>query len=120
MLAGNLITLGELDRSADNLRAGLGRFLEAGDTSGLVLYLGGFAQLAHERGDDVRAMRLAGATKRLRGETGTGLVDSDDPTRPEFFSEDSYANLPPLLEAAFNAGRDLDLAAALEYATSGS
>jgi tetratricopeptide (TPR) repeat protein len=83
VLAENLIALGELDRAADHLRAGLGSFLEAGDTSGLVLYLGSFAQLAHERGDDVRAMRLAGATKRLRGETGTGLIDSDGQSVPD-------------------------------------
>jgi hypothetical protein len=42
-----------------------------------------------------------------------------DPTRPEFFSDDSLANLTPVLDAAFNAGRELDHEAALEYATSG-
>ncbi|MDJ0923627.1 MAG: tetratricopeptide repeat protein [Acidimicrobiia bacterium] len=68
-----LVRLGEHESAREHLERGL-RLTESGDLSAVVLYLAAFASLAMAEGDEVRAMRLAGAMTGLRDETGTGLV----------------------------------------------
>jgi len=67
--------LGEFDQAAERFRAATDIFRQIDDRSGQVLMIWDFGILAEARGDDERALRLFGASKRLAAETGASVLD---------------------------------------------
>jgi tetratricopeptide (TPR) repeat protein len=64
---------GDFDAARSDLEAGLHIFFVAGDVSGLALHVRDFAALALARGEDERALRLAGAMANLQTVSETRL-----------------------------------------------
>ncbi len=81
MLAGLNARRGDVDTGELHLRESLIGFAAAGDKSGILLNLAGYALLAGMRGQIERANRLGGSVEALRAATGTGLIDD----APEWF-----------------------------------
>jgi tetratricopeptide (TPR) repeat protein len=75
MLATVLLRLGRVDEAEGHIRTSLNTFVEAGDLSALPLHLADFVQLALARGEDERAILLAGAAGELQNVSGTRLLD---------------------------------------------
>ncbi|HEX2027192.1 MAG TPA: tetratricopeptide repeat protein [Nitriliruptorales bacterium] len=75
MLGTAEIRAGRSDRSRPLLEEGLRIFHRLGDITGVLFHLHGFTALALEDGQPERAVRLLGATARLRETSGAALVD---------------------------------------------
>jgi predicted ATPase len=67
------LRIAAFDVARARLRESLLAFREAGDVSGYVLVLDGFAVLAEREGDRDRAARISGAVSVMERRTGTGL-----------------------------------------------
>jgi tetratricopeptide (TPR) repeat protein len=83
---------------------------EARDPSGLAIALGNMAQLAHAEGDQLRAIRLAGASAALRHMTGAELVSKIDAV------EGRVVEATPENQGAWREGLAMTLDQALAYA----
>jgi len=81
MLSGFNARAGDVDGARSHLREALGVFAAAGDQTGILLNLAGYALLAEIESDRERANRLGGAVETLRAATGAGLIDD----APEWF-----------------------------------
>jgi len=67
---------GDLEGARSCFEAGLRIFLDASDVSGLALHVRDFAALALSRGEDERALRLAGAMANLQTVSETRLLET--------------------------------------------
>jgi predicted ATPase len=67
------VLMGECESSQEFVREGLEIFSRAGDLSGIALFLDDFASVAQLCGDQLRALRLAGAAAAHQASTGAGL-----------------------------------------------
>lgn len=77
VLAECLLQADRVNEARHHLRAGMELFLDVGDLSAIVLFLGAFAELTAAMGDADTSTRLIGAMEVLRTETGAGLLDTD-------------------------------------------
>jgi predicted ATPase/class 3 adenylate cyclase len=68
------LRLGDLDEAETHWREAAGIFAEAGDSSGIVLVLSNFAEIARRKGDLAREATLVGAWTALAQRTGVGLA----------------------------------------------
>ena len=64
---------GECESAQMFVREGLEIFSRAGDLTGIALFLDDFASVAQLCGDQMRALRLAGAAAAHQASTGAGL-----------------------------------------------
>lgn len=67
------VPMGECDPAQEFVREGLEIFSHANDVSGIVLFLDDAASVAQVCGDQMRALRLAGAAAAHQASTGAGL-----------------------------------------------
>jgi tetratricopeptide (TPR) repeat protein len=109
------LVLGHTDQGEAHLRESLALFQPTGDVAALVLLLADLAHLALLRGQDERALRLAGAVAGLRRLTGSHLVDIEINSVPDL--GDASARLGRERAERLHAeGEAMDAAAALAYA----
>jgi predicted ATPase/class 3 adenylate cyclase len=111
------LRLGDWETTRSRLREALVTFHEAGDVSGYVLVLDGFAVLADRQGDLQRAARLSGAVRELERRTGTGLNPSN---RKILGFDPSRLATDEATRAAWHEGEGLSADAAIEYALENS
>ncbi len=115
MLGSAEVHTGDLAASWMHLREAIGMMRAAGETTGLVLALDDFADLAAAAGDLARAARLEGAARSLEDATGTRLAGIS--ARLMARSGRSAVALPPDEVARCTAeGRALTLDAAIDLA----
>jgi tetratricopeptide (TPR) repeat protein len=88
---------------------------ESGDTSGLPLLLGDFADLAVAEGDRGRAMRLRGAAAAIQDLTGAALESATRGYNARYEIEPDLEDLSAL-EQAFQDGRAMTKEQATAYA----
>ncbi len=106
------LKLGELDEAAARFDEALGMFVEAADSSGIVLALSNFAELAKARGDLERHATLVGAWSALAGRTGVGVAT----TLGTVDNRATEKDIPAELHAALARGLGLSTEAAVAYA----
>ena len=94
------LKLGQLDDADKDWREALQMFVEAGDSSGIVLMLSNFAELAKARGDLERHATLVGAWTALSQRTGVGLATLWGSTEGRTLA----AEIPPERQAPFERG----------------
>ena len=104
--------LGELDDAERDWREALGMFVDAGDSSGIVIHLSNFAELAKVRGDLERQAILIGAWTALSQRTGVGLVALFGVTEGRSVA----ADIPPDRRGAFERGFAMKTDEAIAYA----
>jgi tetratricopeptide (TPR) repeat protein len=104
--------LGELDEAERDWREGLQMFIDAGDSSGIVIQLSNFAELAKVRGEVERHDTLVGAWTALSQRTGVGLPTLFGATEGRSVA----ADIPPDRHAAFERGLAMTTEAAIAYA----
>jgi hypothetical protein len=68
------IRLGRFREAYEHLREALLALVADRETTGIVLSLDDFSELANAVGDIPRSLRLAGAARKLQDETATGLA----------------------------------------------
>ncbi len=95
------LKLGDLAEAERDWREALQMFVDAGDSSGIVLQLSNFAELAKERGDIKRHDTLVGAWTALSQRTGVGLATLWGTTEGRTVSTDIPAERRPELERGF-------------------
>ena len=95
MLALVEIGNGEMVESAENARAALRIFHEAGDVGGITLTLDDLASIAVSTGDNPRAGRLYGAARHLQATSGTTLAVFVEETYKHFNAPSPRAALSP-------------------------
>ena len=103
---------GELDAADRDWREALQIFVDAGDTSGIVIHLSNFAELAKVRGDLERHDRLVGAWTALSQRTGVGLPTLFGATEGRTIA----ADIPPDRRAAFERGLAMTTDEAIAHA----
>ena len=94
------LKLGQLDDADRDWREALQMFVEAGDSSGIVLMLSNFAELAKARGDLERHATLVGAWTALSQRTGVGLATLWGSTEGRTLATE----IPPEHQASFERG----------------
>ena len=116
MLGSTEVRLGLLDDAEEHLRGALERMQAAGETTGMLMIVSDFADLAAGRGQLPRALRLLGAGRELEEASGARLASLTD----ELMRRDEYGSALARPEAErFEAeGRRLSLDAAVAYALS--
>ena len=114
MMAGTEAKLRNIDAAVVDLRESLSVFAAAGDRSGILLNLAGFAYAAAVTGDKERATRIGGAVETLRAATGTGLLDQ--PLEGVDFSIPERPVGDPEAEAWWDEGTRLSTEEAIAYA----
>jgi predicted ATPase/class 3 adenylate cyclase len=105
-------TLGELDDADRYWREALQMFVDAADSSGIVLLLSDFAELAKARGDIERHDTLVGAWTALSQRTGVGLATLWGTTAGRTVAKD----IPPERRAALDRGLAMKTDDAIAYA----
>jgi predicted ATPase/class 3 adenylate cyclase len=103
---------GDHDAGERDWREALQMFVEAGDTSGIVIHLSNFAELAKVRGDIERHDRLVGAWTALSQRTGVGLATLFGRTEGRTVA----ADIPPDRHAEFERGLAMTTEEAIAYA----
>ncbi|MDP9245021.1 MAG: adenylate/guanylate cyclase domain-containing protein [Chloroflexota bacterium] len=106
------LKLGELEKARAGWTEATEAFVAAGDTSGIVLMLSNFAELAKAAGDLERHDVLVGAWTALADQNGVGL------TRLFGASEgrSTAADIPPERQPALQRGLAMKPEAAVQYA----
>lgn len=104
--------LGELADAERDWREALQMSIEAGDSSGIVIQLSNFAELAKVRGELERQDTLVGAWTALSQRTGVGLPTLFGVTEGRTVA----ADIPPDRRAAFERGLRLKTEEAIAYA----
>ena len=104
--------LGELDDAERDWREALGMFVDAGDSSGIVIHLSNFAELAKVRGDLERHETLVGAWTALSQRTGVGLPSLFGVTEGRTVA----ADIPADRRGAFDRGFAMKTDEAIAYA----
>ena len=92
--------VGEYDRASRNWREALDIFIAADDSSGIVLMLSHFAELAKVAGDIERHDTLTGAWSALAQRTGVGLATLWGATE----GRDVPSDIPPERRPALERG----------------
>ena len=106
------LKLGDYARSAADWAEALGFFASVDDSSGIVILLSDFGELARRQGDLERFAVLLGAWTALVERTGVGLATSLKDTE----GYGTEADLPTEHRPAFDRGRALQTAAAIAFA----
>jgi len=106
------LKLSELDDAERDWREALQMFIDAGDSSGIVLQLSNFAELAKARGDIERHDTLVGAWTALSQRTGVGLATLWGTTEGRAVASD----VPPERQATFKRGLAMTTDEAIAYA----
>ena len=106
------LKLRELDDADRDWRESLQMFVDAGDSSGIVLLLSNFAELAKAHGDIERHDALVGAWTALSQRTGVGLATLWGTTEGRAVA----ADIPPDRRASFDRGLAMKTEEALAYA----
>ena len=106
------LKLGELADAEKYWREAIQMFVDAADSSGIVLQLSNFAELAKARGDLERHATLVGAWTAMSQRTGVGLASLWGVTEGRALAGD----IPPELRAAFERGLAMKTDEALAYA----
>jgi predicted ATPase/class 3 adenylate cyclase len=104
--------LRELDEAERDWREGLEMFIDAGDSSGIVIQLSNFAELAKVRGEVERHDTLVGAWTALSQRTGVGLPALFGVTEGRSVA----ADIPPGRREAFERGLAMKTEEAIAYA----
>ncbi|HKW78892.1 MAG TPA: adenylate/guanylate cyclase domain-containing protein [Candidatus Limnocylindria bacterium] len=104
--------LGEYPVAARAWAEALGLFVEANDSSGIVLMLSNFAELARVTGDLVRHDTLVGAWTALASRTGVGLATLWGETEGRAVERD----IPPDRRPSFERGVAMPTDAAIAFA----
>jgi predicted ATPase/class 3 adenylate cyclase len=104
--------LGELDRAERDWRESIQMFVEAGDSSGIVLLLSDFSELARFRGEIERQDILVGAWTAMSKRTGVGLASLWGTTEGRVLATD----IPPERGPALERGLAMQTEEALAYA----
>jgi predicted ATPase len=105
--------LGDRAEAAARWREGLRIFNEAGDTSGIVIMISSFAEIALADGDHDRHATLVGAWSAIARRTGIGLVRLLRANEGRALAEDVPAERRPALERGLAMGVDEAVAYAL-------
>ena len=98
---------GDLDTEREYLVQGLELFARHRDVSAVVMFIALAAGLAQVAGDDLRAARLAGASRALRNSSGANIVDHEI-NRVEGFTLGEPETLTGPLAAAYAEGTEMD------------
>jgi len=106
------LKLGEHAEAAARWREALELFVEAGDTSGIVIQLSNFAELAKAQGDLDRHAALVGAWTAIRERTGVGLAELIQNTERRAVA----ADIAPQHHVALERGLAMKTDAAVAYA----
>jgi tetratricopeptide (TPR) repeat protein len=106
------LKLSELDEADRYWHEALQMFVDAGDSSGIVLLLSDFAELAKARGDIERHDTLVGAWTALSQRTGVGLATLWGTTAGRTVAKD----IPPERRAALDRGLAMKTDEAIAYA----
>ena len=104
--------LEELDDAERDWRAALQMFVDASDSSGIVIHLSNFAELAKVRGDLERHETLVGAWTALSQRTGVGLPSLFGVTEGRTVA----ADIPADRRGAFDRGFAMKTDEAIAYA----
>ncbi len=104
--------LRELDEAERDWREALQMFVDAGDSSGIVIHLSNFAELAKVRGDLERHDTLVGAWTALSQRTGVGLATLFGVTEGRTVA----ADIPPERQPALGRGLAMKTEEAIAYA----
>ncbi|MDQ6859323.1 MAG: adenylate/guanylate cyclase domain-containing protein [Chloroflexota bacterium] len=110
------LKLGELDSASRRWLEALTSFVEAGDSSGIVIMLSNFAELAKLRGDLDRHATLVGAASAVAARTGVGLANMIQTTEQRAGPDD----IAPEQRAALERGLAMTDADAVAYAREGA
>ncbi|MEP6693306.1 MAG: hypothetical protein ABJB39_01525, partial [Chloroflexota bacterium] len=108
------LKLGRPDEAEAYWREALQIFIDAGDSSGIVLLLSNFSELARARGDIQRMDTLVGAWTALSQRTGVGLASLWGTTEGRIVA----ADIPFDRHAAFERGLAMKTDEAIAYALS--
>ena len=106
------LKLGEHAEAATRWREALELFVEAGDTSGIVIQLSNFAELAKAQGDLDRHAALVGAWTAIGERTGVGLAELIQNTERRAVA----ADIAPEHHVALERGLAMKTDAAVAYA----
>ncbi|MGH2490511.1 MAG: hypothetical protein ACRDF9_03295, partial [Candidatus Limnocylindria bacterium] len=106
------LKLGELEDAEKAWRVAIQYFVEAADSSGIVLLLSDLAELAKARGDKERQATLVGAWTALSQRTGVGLASLWGTTEGRMIAD----TVPAELRASFERGLAMKTEEALAYA----
>ena len=106
------LKLGELADAERYWRESIQMFVDAADSSGIVLQLSNFAELAKARADVERHATLVGAWTAMSQRTGVGLASLWGVTEGRALARD----IPPELHASFERGLAMNTDEALSYA----
>ena len=106
------LKMGDLREADARWREGLQIFVDAGDTSGLVIMLSNFGEIALAQGDLDRHATLVGAWTAIAQRTGVGLADLMRDNDGRALATD----IRPEHRAALDRGRAMSDAEALAYA----
>ncbi len=110
------LKLGETDSAGRRWLEALQSFMEAGDSSGIVIMLSNFAELAKVRGDLDRHATLVGAASTVAARTGVGLATMIQTTEERAGPGD----IDPDHRAALERGLAMTDAEAVAYARDGA
>jgi predicted ATPase len=106
------LKLGELDEAERDWREAIQYFIDAADSSGIVLLLSDLAELAKARGDREREATLVGAWTALSQRTGVGLASLWGTTEGRM----TAATVPAELRAPFERGLAMKTDEVIAYA----
>jgi hypothetical protein len=106
------LKLGELNDAEKNWREAIQYFIEAADSSGMVLLMSDLAELARARGDREREATLVGAWTALSQRTGVGLASLWGTTEGRMTAD----TVPAELRAPFERGMAMKTDEAIAYA----
>ncbi len=111
--------IGDMEEAEKRYKESLAMFIKLGNQRGMAECLASISGLWNERGQKLPAAKLLGAAQALLGETGASWWPAD---RGEI--ETNLENLrlslePTQFEAAWEAGKQMDLQAALAFAQEG-
>jgi predicted ATPase/class 3 adenylate cyclase len=117
LVGDSALQLGDLDTARTNLREALTLFAAARDLSGAAVIFDELAALALREGDQLAAMRLAGAASELAATTGTSFAAIAGGV-PEFGAPDRPTGPvgDPALLTAWEEGRAMTVEEAVAYA----
>jgi predicted ATPase/class 3 adenylate cyclase len=104
--------LGDLQETERDWREAIQIFVDAGDTSGIVLLLSDFSELARARGDVERQDTLVGAWTAMSKRTGVGLATLWGTTEGRVLVSD----IPPQRKPALDRGLAMTTEEAIAYA----
>ena len=119
-LARTEVGLEDFDEARTHLQKGVRLFHDAGDMSGIVMFLNMFSTLERLLGNHRKALCLQGAADNFRRQTGADLVISDDSASYFDWREIAFEELEGADKVAFEEGGQFSVDEAVGYALSES